>query len=62
MAGRPLPAVDSGADVEDVAAEAQQAPAAPRARELERRPAPGPVVLDPAAVSPMSFVHMVPPR
>jgi hypothetical protein len=62
MAARPLLAVGLGADAEDAVAEAQQARAAPRARGLERGPAPGPVVLDPAAASAMSSVNMVPPR
>jgi hypothetical protein len=62
MAARPLLAVDLGADAEGAVAEAQQARAAPRAQELERGRAPGPVVLDPVAASAMSSVKIMPPR
>ena len=62
MAARPLLAVDLGADAEGAVAEAQQARAAPRARELERGRAPGPVVRDPVAASAMSSVKIMPPR
>lgn len=62
MAARPMPAADLAAGAEAVAAAVRRAQMAPRARELERGPAPGPVVLDPAAIRPMPPAKGLLPR